>query len=71
MFITVICWDTHTMESRLFHAPRSQRSSAETWVQTHLVDEFINEGLELELAEDRARDFEVLYVFEGKQHPIH
>lgn len=54
----------------MFHAPRSTREAAISWLESHLIDKFMAEGLELIFAEDRARDFEVTYVFKGKLLPV-
>lgn len=70
MFLTIVCWDTHTGQQHMFHAPRSTREAAISWLESHLIDKFMAEGLELIFAEDRARDFEVTYVFKGKLLPV-
>lgn len=67
---TIICWDTHEVTKAVFYSDQPTAEDAERNLHKELRDMFMQKGMDYDLADDRARDFEILYVFEGRHTPI-
>ena len=67
--LTLVCLDVETHDTSVIYAPISDVNDAHNWLQFYLLDLFIKQGMDEELAQGRATDSEILAAFQGKVIP--
>ena len=67
--LTLVCLDVETQDTSIIYAPICDVNDAHNWLRFYLLDLFIKQGMDEELAQGRATDSEILAAFQGKVIP--